>query len=316
MQKILLLTMIFLFCKLHSEIEKTEYLIEDDNKVVFSITKLMSEEAENLVDAEIQSWVNEEILPSVYLRRFVKIRDDYLALNVKVVNNSDKNIYLPSMCYLGVVREQLDEPYATIPPMQHIFTFLPFGIGMFLSYWLGRGINFFELSKCKRNILFGLSVVPIVIAGAVLTIKDFKKVNKIYKKLGKRIPFLDKRIIKICPGELYEDVMLFDVSKTDSDYLSLSPIYIKENLKKWNPSEMKTIPNDEYTYYYDEEVLDLSEIEGDIKLDGFLILKSTVKKIILSSRSTLHFNGELYSEKAFEDFSIDYVIDLNKVDTE
>jgi len=316
MKKILLVVMIFMVCELRGEIEKTEYLMEDDNKIAFFITKLTSEEAKRLGDAEVQKWENGEALPSVYLHRFVKIPDDYLALKVKVINNSGKNIYLPSICYLGIIRQLLDKPYATVPPLQHIFSLLPLGVGIFLSYWLGRGINFFELSRCNRNILLGLSVVPIVIAGAVLTIKDFKKVNSIHNNLREKIPLFEMGTIKICPGEFYEDIVFFDVSEISSDYLSLNPIYRKENLKKWNPNEMKIIPNDEYTYYCDEEVLDLSGIKGDLILDGFLILKSTIKKIVLSNRSTLHFNGGLYLEKAIEDFSIDYVIDLNKADAE
>lgn len=275
---------------------KIEHFAQTNNKnIICSMTKLTRGEATRLCKKELQRLEQEVTHPWLYISPGIKFPQNCVPLKIKITNNSPDNIYIPGRKYLGNSTMELDSPYG----LKHAF--LQLGLAN-LPIAGGLLAGAFIASKLEYSVASAVAFLLPVIVGFLVTQLETIKLADLYKQVPSKLFFkggdFAKYVCKIDAGETFEDVIFLDKTKVNKDFFKQATfIYLRENLKEWDPEDLQIIPNDGYTYYYDQEVLDTTYMQKNLILEGFLIFKKSLARIRLNEKSTFYWNGSIYFEE-------------------
>jgi len=273
-----------------------KYFAQTGNEnIVCSITNVTKTEAEKICNSEIEHWGTQESLPWFSLLPKITLPKNCVALNVVITNNTPQAIYIPGDKYLGITRIGLNEPYNKTPWKQYAISSIPAIFGGLATMVLANHKDNSSAALLKKMVSYS----PLFL-GIGIFLHEFMLTLNLYQKLQHLTPSCKNATLKINPGETFEDMFLVDENKLSDNFSKeIELVYVTEKLKKWNPDEMTTIPNDGYTYYFEEETLDISNIDKDIVINGLLIFDSPKTKIILGNNK-LHVNGDFFLNDGYE----------------
>jgi hypothetical protein len=217
--KLLLIVFTFLFEPIFSDGE--EIPVFSDENVSCFVTKLTGRQAADAYYEEINGWIHNNFdskqLPFLTFLTAFKIPEGYVALKVKITNNSDKSIYLPAGSYLNFLeRQKLEERISSYGRFQNVIACIPIGIGTAFYLSLMSKIWQLNISDKSKNIVAYLTALPAVATGAIFFINNLKKVNNFCRELKDYSPFFLNGFLEISPGKTLYDVVFVDESNFNS----------------------------------------------------------------------------------------------------